>query len=416
MCGCGACFLGTCTTSFAARTAEPVLVIELSHVEARLTILPQSTQALTVHFVVLQVFGGHVLCTFKLHLAAVHLPDQVRSSGASFFCLEYWVERMVQVYKRMIKYRSTAFPELLFINSYLLRRACLQILRTAAGAQLVCMAIAVKAARERRKQRRRRAVARQADAMFLGAPKPVADAERLQVMPAVSPSRPSGLTGLPYLLFSDRSLGGKGWPTYDALPAEAGRTRMGMILRALGIGANNRPGEEGVIIDMQKYVRAELPVGDTVSCVQCTSQSRKDNSWCYIVYQQENGPDLSYVGQLQFFVMATLETSDGFNIAKGCNRQAEPLRLAVVNLYACEFVGTPGCRDPDSDLGRPPEFIRVTRSVPPGGGPSQLPFQGQWVVELDTLSTQLVPTRQVGRHRYFMWANKASGRSNTVRL
>jgi len=77
----------------------------------------------------LQVLGGSALCTFKLHLAAIHLPDQVRACGASFFSLEYWVERMVQVYKRMIKYRATAYPELIFINAYLLQRACLQILR-----------------------------------------------------------------------------------------------------------------------------------------------------------------------------------------------------------------------------------------------------------------------------------------------
>ena len=58
----------------------------------------------------LQVYGGLALATFKLYLAAFHLPNQVRACGASFFMLEYWVERLVQLYKRMVKYMSTAFP------------------------------------------------------------------------------------------------------------------------------------------------------------------------------------------------------------------------------------------------------------------------------------------------------------------
>jgi len=223
----------------------------------------------------LQVLGGSALCTFKLHLAAIHLPDQVRACGAS---LEYWVERMVQVYKRMIKYRATAYPELIFINAYLLQRACLQILRCAAGAHIVSMAVAVKAAQENRRRRHRNTVARQVDDYLLGAPKHLSEAERYELLPTPSPSRPADLKGLPYLLYSDATLGEKGWPAYDMLPD--GRIKMTMVLKAMGLSANGEPGDEGVELSMQKYVRAELPVGDTVSCVQCTTQSRKDNSWC----------------------------------------------------------------------------------------------------------------------------------------
>lgn len=103
----------------------------------------------------LQVFGGLALATFKLHLAAFHLPDQVRACGASFFMLEYWVERLVQLYKRMVKYRSTAFPELIFINSYLLHQACMNWLHRYGVKALVTMEEAVDRAREERRTRKR---------------------------------------------------------------------------------------------------------------------------------------------------------------------------------------------------------------------------------------------------------------------
>jgi hypothetical protein len=72
-------------------------------------------------------------------------------------------------------------------------------------------------------------------------------------------------------LYSDATLGEKGWPAYDMLPD--GRIKMTMVLKAMGLSANGEPGDEGVELSMQKYVRAELPVGDTVSCVQCTTRA-----------------------------------------------------------------------------------------------------------------------------------------------
>lgn len=83
----------------------------------------------------MQAFGGKALTTFKLHLAAIHLPDQARSRRATFFCVKYWVERLVEFVKRMIKYRITAHPHELFVrvNIQLLEGACKQLRRSKYG-------------------------------------------------------------------------------------------------------------------------------------------------------------------------------------------------------------------------------------------------------------------------------------------
>lgn len=72
----------------------------------------------------MQVLRGHLLLTYNLHLTAMQVPDQARCSGAVFFGLEYWDDRMVQLYKRCIKYWTTAHRLLLFVQDQLLSRAC----------------------------------------------------------------------------------------------------------------------------------------------------------------------------------------------------------------------------------------------------------------------------------------------------
>lgn len=358
----------------------------------------------------LQVFGGLALATFKLHLAAFHLPDQVRACGASFFMLEYWVERLVQLYKRMVKYRSTAFPELIFINSYLLHQACMNWLHRYGVKALVTMEEAVDRAREERRTRKRRRP-EAADEFMLGAPQQLTDEERLAVLP--SHDGVDDLTGLPYLLYSDNSLHEKGWPVGQSLLP--GSAKVWHILNELGLSAGGEAGRPEVHIELQKYVRAELPVGDTVSCVQCTTQQRKDNSWCYVLYTTPGGEELHYVGQFQYFVLARYVTANGWNRARNHDKAAEPLRLAVLNLYTCEAVYTPGVREPDVDLGRPAEFVKIVHQID-ANGQVRLPFEGQWVVELETLRSQVVPTRATREGRYFMWANKASGRTGAIKV
>ena len=148
----------------------------------------------------LQTFEGTAFTTFKLHLAACHLADQVRCTGASFFCQEFWVERMVQLYKQKIKYRSTAHPELLFINDELLVRACWRIFRKAPPSLGLCtITEAVNAVRS---QRRRTPSHRDVDDPndnFFGAPKKLTAAEYQEVAPRRWDGE-SQLTGLLYLL------------------------------------------------------------------------------------------------------------------------------------------------------------------------------------------------------------------------
>lgn len=353
-----------------------------------------------------------MLCTFKLHLAAFHLPDQVRACGAAFFCLEYWIERMVQLFKRMIKYRSTAYPELLFIHDYLLFRACLLLLRTDDGAGLISLEDALEERKVERRRRRRPAAVADKDDVLCGAPRELNDAERELVLPAWDGV--SDLAGLPYLLYSDKSLHDLGWPTARSLPD--GRSRQSLIVRQLGLSAAGRAGLEDVYIKLMKHVRASLPVGDAVSSAQCQTQHRKDNSWCFVEYISPNGDQLQYVGHLQFFAKAQYTTDDGLNTAPACLRAAEHLRLAVVKLYECECeIDTPGVRSADPVLKRPPEFIKVCNHAEAGADPV-FPDAGTWVVAVDTLCCQLVPTRAKADGQYFMWANKASGRTSAVRL
>lgn len=310
----------------------------------------------------------------------------------------------------MIKYRSTAYPELIFIHAYLLHQACLQLLRSVVGAALLTMADAITAVKLARRKRRRRPKS-PPDEELLGAPQPLTVQEVLAVLPRED--HVVGLRGLPYLLYSDSSLEDRGWPTHADLPDGVGK--LWSIMHELGLAAGGEPGDEAVNILLHKYVRAELPVGDTVSCAQCKTQQRKDNSWCYAVYTTPDDEQLTYVGQFQYFIMAKYVTANGWNRAASCRVPAQPLRLAVLNLYDCEEVHTPGLRAADPELGRPPEFLRMVMARSPTGE-AVLPFQGQWVVSIDTLQAQLVPTRTEDDAKYFMWANKASGRTGPVKL
>ena len=319
------------------------------------------------------------------------------------------MERMVQYYKRMIKYRSTAYPELMFLNDYLLVRTCMRIFQAVVGAALLSLSEAVAAARDKR--RKRPTQARTQDDIMLGAPKKLTEAETLEVLPTERGA--DGATGLPYLLAAEGDLSTQGWPTCAHIRSTLAREWM--VMRRLGMDVNGRAGDAGVYIELMKYARAHLPVGDTVSCVQCTTQRRKDNSFIFIEYLQEDGSPIRYVGHFQYFVMAEFKTANGFNIAEGMDVPAEPLRLGVVNLFKCDTVRTPGVRPPDPELGRPPEFLTVRSLIPTGQNRETSAYEGLWVVDLQTVNTQLVPTRPVNGRRYFMTANKASGRLKRVK-
>lgn len=361
---------------------------------------------------VLQVFGSVALCTFKLHLAAIHLADQVRACGPSFFCLEYWVERMVQLYKRLIKYRSTACPEKVFVNDHLVQTACLRILISSGGGALQSLTQAISEAQIKRVKRKGRSRAHAADDCMLGAPQSLAQVEKEEVIPPDAGANGKELTGLPYLLVSETDLSEMGWPTYGHLPTT--RARGWAVMRGLGVEACGRPGEQGVQIKLHKYLRANLPVGDAASCLQLKTQFRKDNSFAYIEYTaaDPDGGLLRYIAQFKYFVMAERIKTVHRSVFEAEKHSAKPLKLGVVNLFHCQVIEAAWIRQRDDAVGRTSEFMAVTDL-----STDSRAFAGAWVVNLATVRVQVVPTREVNGHsiRYFMVADKASGRTGSMR-
>lgn len=70
-----------------------------------------------------QHFGTHALMTFQLHTCMVHVAEQAEECGPLAFAGEWWVERLMQVFKRIVKYRSTRFPETVAVNHWLATQA-----------------------------------------------------------------------------------------------------------------------------------------------------------------------------------------------------------------------------------------------------------------------------------------------------
>jgi hypothetical protein len=59
------------------------------------------------------------LMTFNLHTCMLHVPEQVRLCGALAFSAEWWLERLMQVFKRVTKYRCTRYPETTAVQHWL---------------------------------------------------------------------------------------------------------------------------------------------------------------------------------------------------------------------------------------------------------------------------------------------------------
>lgn len=369
----------------------------------------------------MQTFGGAALCTFKLHLAVCHLADQVRSCGPAFFSLEFWIERMIQLLKRLTKYRATCDPEAIFVNDQLLRRTCMLLVHDPKTSGLVCESLdeallRVRAERSRQRRGVRDEELTQPDDRVFGRGKELTPRERAEVLPVdyTGEGEPSGL---PYLLLQEASLELKGWPAWVRLDGTGGRGAA--IHRSLGLpihGAVDEEAQEGTVL-VRKFMRAAAAVGDVMSCAQQTTQGVKDNKWCLMAYTiattQPDGNVVEtvdyYVGELQYLLRATLRPVDGLYTAASQRRRLQPLYLGVADLYRCDMPDTPGARQPDAVSRRPPEFFRVTRARRGVG-----PYAGRWVLDLDSVPCQLVPTVELGGVRYFQTANKASGR--TVRV
>jgi hypothetical protein len=65
----------------------------------------------------------HELMTLNLHTCLVHVPEQARRCGPTAFAGEWWLERLMQVFKRVTKYRCTRYPETTAVQHWLLVQA-----------------------------------------------------------------------------------------------------------------------------------------------------------------------------------------------------------------------------------------------------------------------------------------------------
>lgn len=70
-----------------------------------------------------QHFGMHELMTYQLHTTMAHAAGQAQACGPHAFSAEFWVERLMQVFKRIVKYRSTRYPEVTAVNHWLTTQA-----------------------------------------------------------------------------------------------------------------------------------------------------------------------------------------------------------------------------------------------------------------------------------------------------
>ena len=359
-----------------------------------------------------QIFGGKYITTFKLHLAAMHLADQVRACGPGYTWTEFWVERMVQLVKRMVKYRSTAYPELLFVHDWLLTLACRRVKLSPDGCHCVSLYEALRAVKKRRLLSRDEPLPGQA--VLLGAPKTAEDGEKAQVLhipPTSATDEDIVLQGLPQLLFEDTNLLVDGWPVFKD---NAEEQRPGLILHELGLQGPLGAGKEGVEVVLKKFTRADLTTGDTVSSVQCNSQRRKNNQWFLIQYSVEHADGRKerkvYVGQFLYFVHAAFSCNmlpEGAARAGSDRHHPYDLRLGVANLYSSEDQHGPGVRPADPEMGRLHEFVKVAGLDPSRAGST---FEGVFVLDLRTIYSQVVPTRERDDTRYFCVSSKLSGR------
>ena len=52
------------------------------------------------------------LMTHNLHTCICHVPEQAKKCGPTAFAGEGWLERLMQAFKRVTKYRCTRYPKI----------------------------------------------------------------------------------------------------------------------------------------------------------------------------------------------------------------------------------------------------------------------------------------------------------------
>ena len=139
-------------------------------------------------------------------------------------------------------------------------------------------------------------------------------------------------------------------------------------------------------------------------------------------YKLPGGQSVLRVAHMLYFVKAQFQTKNGLNVASGLEDRgpARPLRLGVAQLYECQIAESPGVRERDDAVGRPPEMLTVTDVRPPPLAKQHVngvrQYVGLSVLDLRSVWTQMVPRRERGFKRHFVFANKLSGRTEALKL
>ena len=419
-----------------------------------------------------QTLGGAALVTFKLHLAACHLPDQVRTGGAAYFSLEFWVERMVQEYKGYIRGRGTGKPELLYVKDEVMSRACRRLRRERRGGALRLIQDAVRDVKARRRPRGARAILPRVMGdpcpQFSGAARPLTETQLQQLLPDYSGY--GDLGGIGYVLQNAPELREEaGWPTFPELEnADARRTA---IAEAIGMGVAGNEGNPAVRVYARKFTRAVLSCGDSVCSTEYKGQVIKDDTWAMIRYLEmdEDGEETAvwYVAHIRLLVQTVLarldvehaagwesdgsghlpqvgagvgvvgaaadedvpednshqseavsgtSTSDAAAGAHQGQRVGQSLAVAVADLFKLTHAVAPGVKEPAEDGRSPPSYVFVSNLKIPAGGPAGQndQYAGTFAMLVSQIDAQLLPGEADGPGRYFSIASKASGRVRRV--
>ena len=327
----------------------------------------------------MQAFGGASLASFKLHVAACHLPDQVLSSGAAANNMEFWVERMVQLMKRNVKYRSTAYPELLFVNGWMLTQA-------------------VKRMRSEH-------------------PEHCKTFE--QWVPLYS-DRPLDAEEYDNIL---RPLNGAQLLGLGKVPSElVYKSCMAMLCKVINTATDDwytnagwlKGGKDGITpsyahATMHLFAKAITPSNDLITSTMCHSQFRKDNSWAYVRFDLPHGVVQHCIARMKFFARAVYEKPDG-SLLNEHGIQPLTLRLAVCDLWECTIAEGKGLMS-SFDITVPDMFkvanlgTKACNAVDKGGL-----YHGEHMINILEFHTQVVPTLELAGTRLFCTASKASGR------
>jgi hypothetical protein len=367
------------------------------------------------------VFGGEACCTYKLHIVARHLMDQVVCQGAGAGWAEFWVERMVGEAKRTVHGVREA-PEASYASSKMLFSAAD---RCRTQYPQLCQTT-----QEWAQSARMRAFPQYDDGsggyttvQLLGCRKRMQPEECEFVA-----SQLAKLLQLGTQEEGQNSYNAMGWPT---VPTQDDLPNLTCLMLEM---------QEAGSMCLDKFTKATVTSLDILNCDQDNSCWATDNRWFYICYLHPSKPVLRCIGRVKYFVrarvcmggMACFSEDEcvrhGVRVprdAEGNMTEAQPLRLAVVDLFLAEVcvADTVGCDVPTEATGELPALMLISNLSTAGPKLPDNPevvniraggsrYFGQYLIDVAEIQTQMVPTKVLSvrkkETRYFMSAHKAS--------